>query len=90
MAKRLEEIELTFEGPPSVAARLPRAPVLAAASGGEGRWERLDTTYVDTKDGALAAAGLSLRWRDESGALVQAVKRPHAHGGAVVRDEIET
>ena len=89
MAEGRQEFELKFTGSPTEIAALPQSPAFSALSTGKGEWERLDTTYYDTPEGDLAAAGLSLRLREERGRLIQAIKRNRDVGG-VRRDEIET
>lgn len=89
MAEDRQEFELKFTGSPTDIAALPQSPGFSALSTGKGEWERLDTTYYDTPEGGLAAAGASLRLREEQGKLVQAIKR-NRDGGGVRRDEIET
>jgi inorganic triphosphatase YgiF len=83
------EFELKFAGPPAVIAALPQSRFFRALESRDGAWERLCSTYYDTNDGALERRALSLRLREEGGALIQAVKRVH-NGGAVARAEFET
>lgn len=87
------EFELKFVGAPTAIAALPQSRLLRAiardkGAPGEGAWERLAATYYDTPDRDLERRGLSLRLREEKGALVQAVKRPEG-AGAVARAEFE-
>lgn len=88
------EFELKFAGAPSAVAALPESRFLRAiaqdkgAPGEEGAWERLASTYYDTAERDLERRGLSLRLREEKGALVQAVKRPE-DGPAAARSEFE-
>lgn len=87
MTDATREFELKFAGPAEVVSGVIDWPYLRAAS--EARHDRLDARYVDTTDGALAAAGASLRLRREGGVLVQAVKRKR-EASASQRDEYET
>lgn len=89
MAEGRQEFELKFTGTPVEIAALPQSPAFSALSTTKGEWERLDTTYYDTPDGDLAAAGVSLRLREEQGRLIQAIKR-NCDGAGVRRDECET
>lgn len=59
--------------------------VLAAAPAGEDETLRLRSVYFDTADGALAAAGISLRVREDGARKVQTMKR----GKGVSREERE-
>lgn len=68
------EFELKFTGPPDTVAALPSSPFFAALAPNGGQWERLSSTYFDTPEGVLAAAGISLRRRDEGAITLQAVK----------------
>lgn len=90
MAERSEEFELKFTGSPTEIAALPQSLILTALDSDAGEWERLDTTYYDTTSGDLARIGLSLRLREEGGALIQAIKQSRAGGASILRDEVET
>lgn len=68
------EFELKFTGSPEDLAALVKSRLMSAIARDGGDWERLSSTYFDTADRVLAAQGLSLRLREESGALIQAVK----------------
>lgn len=59
--------------------------VLAAAPAGEDETRELTSIYYDTADGALAAAGISLRVRDDGRRKVQTMKR----GKGTSREEHE-
>src|SRR5689334_16831492 len=59
--------------------------VLAAAPVGEDEVRAFRTVYFDTADGALAAAGLSLRVRDDGTRKIQTMKR----GKGLSREERE-
>lgn len=74
------EIELKFLCSPS-----DLTAVLAAAPAGEDETRQLTSIYFDTPDGALAAAGVSLRIREWNGRRVQTLKR----GKGVSREEHE-
>ena len=65
------------------------APLISAFVGNEGEWERLDTTYFDTRYGALEKRGLSLRLREEGGRLIQAVKTAKKGSANIDREELE-
>lgn len=74
------EIELKFLVAPEDLGR-----VLAAAPAGEDETRELRSVYFDTADRALAAAGLSLRLRDDGRRTVQTMKR----GAGASREEHE-
>jgi inorganic triphosphatase YgiF len=74
------EIELKF-----LVSADDLAAVLAAAPPGEDEIRELTSIYYDTADGALAAAGLSLRVRDDGRRKVQTMKR----GKGTSREECE-
>lgn len=75
------EIELKF-----LVSAEDLAAVLAAAPDGEDETRQLTSIYYDTADGALAAAGISLRVRDDGRRKVQTMKR----GKGTSREERET
>src|SRR5206468_1593512 len=83
------EIEIKLAFRPSearaMAARLPRHPALAARRRGRGRTARLVSTYFDTADRRLAAAGIALRLRHDGKRWLQTLKGPAlpGHGGAL-------
>jgi inorganic triphosphatase YgiF len=68
------EFELKFAGSPGVVAALIGSDFVSAAAPDRGEWERLASRYYDTTDRRLAKKGISLRLREEGGALIQAVK----------------
>ena len=68
------ELKLVFD--PALASRLARHPTLRLLKRGRARTTRLVATYFDTKDCALAAAGITLRLRRDAGRIVQTVKGP--------------
>ena len=84
------EIELKFQLDAAAVSHLRRA--LAARLGDEGKVSRLVSTYYDTPDHRLQAAGVTLRVRtDGPDALVQTVKRSHDPASALLdREEWET
>lgn len=69
----MTEFELKFQVPEDATAT-----VQAALEHGEVHHERLRARYYDTRDEALARAGLVLRLRQEGRAWVQTVKAPGA------------
>ncbi|MBI1364608.1 MAG: CHAD domain-containing protein [Alphaproteobacteria bacterium] len=89
MAHSREELEIKLTGAPADIAALRRSKLFRALRASAPTRERLVSTYYDTKDGALAAAGVSLRLREEAGALIQAVKVATPGGGVVARAEEE-
>lgn len=89
-AQSPREVELKFDLDPNDTARL-RA-TLATRLGADAETSRLVSTYFDTTDHHLQAAGVTLRVRsDADGALVQTVKRSRGPTSALFdRDEWET
>jgi len=75
MGRGKTEFELKFTGAPAIIAALPRSLFVRSLTQGKGVWERLETTYYDTFDGDLEAAGISLRLRKKAGRRIQTVKR---------------
>lgn len=67
------ETELKFRLGPEDMARLRTHPLLADGAAGA-QPERLVSTYFDTPDGALRAAGVSLRVREVGDRRIQTVK----------------
>lgn len=68
------EFELKLTGAPADLSALLSGGLMAAVAPRGGAWERLSSTYFDTPDGALAAAGVTLRLREEAAGPIQAVK----------------
>ncbi|HXI86539.1 MAG TPA: CYTH domain-containing protein, partial [Parvularculaceae bacterium] len=89
MAQWREELEIKLKGAPADIVALRRSGLFEALGAGPPVVERLDSTYYDTSDRAIAAAGASLRLRKEAGGLVQAVKSKCDGGGVVSRAEEE-
>lgn len=83
------ELELKLTGAAEDVARLRASPLISALRDGPETFERLVTTYYDTPRGDLAAAGLSLRLREEGGRRVQTMKRAGPGGSTVARREEE-
>ena len=69
-----QEIELKFEVAPAAAARLEQILLLRPGSKGPPPAQSLISTYYDTADGALRAAGFALRVRQVGDKRVQTVK----------------
>ena len=82
------ELELKLTGAPGDVAALRRLPLIVGLAQGEGAAARLVSTYYDTPDASLRAAGISLRLRAGAGGPVQTLKREKG-GGAVARTEEE-
>jgi len=61
------EIELKLVGPAGDIAAVPGLEFLHRRAVSDGVWERLASTYYDSADGRLKAAGVSLRIREEGG-----------------------
>jgi inorganic triphosphatase YgiF len=81
------EIELRFVLPPGGRAALENNDILAAA---KVKKHHLITTYFDTPDGILDAAGLTLRVRRSGNTRMQTVKtRPNLQSVASDRNEWE-
>lgn len=66
MAQSKTEFELKLQGTPADVAVISRLAWLDAIAASPGAFERLATTYYDGDDMRLAAAGVSLRIRDEA------------------------
>jgi inorganic triphosphatase YgiF len=91
MAERLEprsiEVEFKLEATPADLDRLAASPLLAAVALGE---KHQVSTYFDTPDRRIQAAGLSLRLRQAGGRIVQTVKAESAAAaGLFARPEWE-
>ncbi|MEO8925834.1 MAG: CYTH domain-containing protein, partial [Caulobacteraceae bacterium] len=71
------ETELKFQVGPRGLGKLAAHPAFAAAA----EDKRLRSVYFDTPQGALWAAGFSLRVREAGGAFVQTVKQAGAFAG---------
>jgi triphosphatase len=86
------ETELKLALPPEAAARIARHPLVLAIKRAPAKKSRLTSTYFDTEDRALAAAGIALRLRRDGRRWLQTVKghpdEPGA-GGMTSRAEYE-
>ena len=79
------EIELKLRLPHAAIASLLRHPALVACIRGRPRRRRLASTYFDTADLRLAAAGIGLRLRRDGRKWIQTVKGPpDARSGAAL------
>jgi triphosphatase len=86
------EIELKLRIKPEATTALARHPALRAVKRGRARTIRLISTYYDTADRDLAAAGIALRLRRDGRKWTQTVKGPSAArsvGGMSERLEFE-
>lgn len=86
------ETELKLAIAPEAAQRLLRHPILRALRRGPARKSRLISTYFDTGDQSLAAAGIALRLRRDGRKWLQAVKgraEDGSAGGLSSRTEFE-
>ncbi|HTP98806.1 MAG TPA: CYTH and CHAD domain-containing protein [Casimicrobiaceae bacterium] len=86
------ETELKLRITPDAAAALVRHPALKPLKRARSRASRLTSTYYDTADGSLAAAGVALRLRRDGRHWVQTVKGPadpNSAGGLSARPEFE-
>jgi inorganic triphosphatase YgiF len=75
------ETELKLRIAPGDAAAIVRHPALKPFKRARAKASKLTSTYFDTPDGALAAAGVALRLRRDGRQWIQTVKGP-AIGGA--------
>jgi triphosphatase len=86
------EMELKLKLPHAAIASLLHHPALVACKRGRARRRRLVSTYFDTEDLRLAAAGIGLRLRRDGRKWIQTVKGPQdaRSGGALTaRPEYE-
>ncbi len=86
------ESELKLRIAPEAVPALTRHPALKSVRRGRARTVRLVSTYYDTDEGALAAAGVALRLRRDGRRWVQTVKGPagaEQGGGLTARTEFE-
>ena len=86
------ETELKLRITPEAATTLARHPALKPLKRGPARKAHLLSTYYDTDDGALAAAGIALRVRRDGRRWVQTIKGPAevgSAGGMSARAEFE-
>jgi inorganic triphosphatase YgiF len=82
-----DEVELKFDVEPASVDQLRTTPILAAAAA---RRQDSESLYFDTPEGALRAAGISLRVRRSGGRHVQTAKRKRGNAaGLFVREEWE-
>lgn len=89
MARARTEFELKLAGPARDVLNVAARDWLATSAVGAGGWERLVSTYYDSADRRLAAAGLSLRIRDEACAKIISGKISAAGAAPVARLEAE-
>ena len=85
------ETELKLRIAPDAAVRLTRHPALKPIKRSRSRAARLTSTYYDTPEGDLAAAGVALRLRRDGRQWVQTVKGPSSArtAGLFTRPEFE-
>ena len=86
------ETELKLRIAPEAAPALARHPAVKALKRARARTARVQSTYFDTQDDMLAAAGVALRLRREGRRWVQTVKGPASAasaGGMSARTEFE-
>ena len=85
------ETELKLRITPDAAAALVRHPALKSLKRARSRAAHLTSTYYDTADGALAAAGVALRLRRDGRHWVQTIKGAtiSTAGGLSARPEFE-
>ncbi|UUX50065.1 CHAD domain-containing protein [Nisaea acidiphila] len=85
-----KESELRLAVPEKSQNRLKRLPLLVGSGVGRARSMHLRSTYYDTPDGALAAAGMNLRIRQIGQRFVQTLKIGSGwQAGVAERIEIE-
>ncbi|SDH03757.1 CYTH and CHAD domain-containing protein [Roseospirillum parvum] len=84
------EREIKLRLPPARLADLKAHPVLARHALGAPETRQLTTTYFDTPDGLLRAAGATVRVRTDGRGRVQTVKAMNPAGTAFDRLEWET
>ena len=80
-----EEIELKLTASADVLNAVRSHPAVAAVARGRSRTTHLSTTYFDTPQRDLAAAGVSLRLRQSGGRWLQTVKGGGAVAGGLHR-----
>ena len=89
MAQTNTEFELKLAGPAGEVAAVPGYECLAAVKLGAVEWERLASTYYDSADERLRAAGVSLRIREDAAGKRLTAKRTTDCAGAIMRLETE-
>jgi CHAD domain-containing protein len=89
MAYAKTEFELKLTGAAADCAALRGMPLISDAACGPASWERLVSVYFDTPDFALAAAGISLRHRNDPDGMVLTAKLTPPGGSSVSRLESE-
>jgi inorganic triphosphatase YgiF len=89
MAHSKTEFELKLVGPARDVAAVPGLLMFEPMAAAPGEWERLTSTYLDSQDLRLKAAGISLRIREEAGLLTLTGKKGAPAGAAVLRLECE-
>jgi inorganic triphosphatase YgiF len=87
------ETELKLRIAPDAAAAIARHPALKPFKRARAKASQLTSTYFDTPDGALAAAGVALRLRRDGRQWIQTIKGPAiadgSAGGLSARPEFE-
>jgi triphosphatase len=76
------ETELKLRIAPDAAGAIVRHPALKPFKRARARASQLTSTYFDTADGALAAAGVALRLRKDGRQWIQTVKGPAVRGAS--------
>jgi inorganic triphosphatase YgiF len=89
MAHSKTEFELKLVGPARDVAAVPGLCWLDRIAIGPGEWERLTSTYFDSSDLRLNAAGISLRIREEAGIKTLTGKKAALGAAPVLRLETE-
>lgn len=89
MAHSKTEFELKLVGPARDVAAAPGLRLFEPMAVAPGAWDRLISTYLDSRDFRLKAAGISLRIREEAGLRTLTAKKSTTGGASVLRLETE-
>jgi len=89
MAQAKTEFELKLTGPERDVIALRSLSLVEECAAGPEEWERLTSIYYDSADGRLAAAGLSLRTRNDPGGEMLSAKLAPKGAGPIARLECE-
>ncbi|MEM8773258.1 MAG: CHAD domain-containing protein [Pseudomonadota bacterium] len=75
MGQGAVELEISLTGAPEAVAALKDSRLICGLTTAAGRWRHIHERHFDTREGRLAAAGISLRLRGEGAAAIQSARR---------------